>query len=55
MNFTVKPNFRNVGKVFGANLKEFQTKLLDLSLSDIKKLQNNESIKMHIADNDYDI
>ena len=55
MNFTVKPNFRNVGKVFGANLKEFQTKLLDLSLSDIKKLQNNESIKMNIAGQDYDI
>ena len=28
MNFTVKPNFRNVGKVFGSNLKEFQDKLL---------------------------
>ena len=55
MNFTVKPNFRNVGKVFGANLKEFQTKLLDLSLSDVKKLQNNESIKMNIAGQDYDI
>ena len=55
MNFTVKPNFRVVGKVFGANLKEFQEKLLDLSLTDIKKLQNNESIKMNIAGNDTDI
>ena len=55
MNFTVKPNFRNVGKVFGSNLKEFQDKLLELSLSDIKKLQNNESIKMTVADTEYDI
>ena len=55
MNFTVKPNFRVVGKVFGANLKEFQEKLLNLSLTDIKKLQNNESIKMNIAGNDTDI
>ena len=55
MNFTVKPNFRNVGKVFGSNLKEFQDKLLELSLSDIKKLQNNESIKMTVAGTEYDI
>ena len=55
MNFTVKPNFRVVGKVFGANLKEFQEKLLNLSLTDIKKLQNNESIKMNIAGKDTDI
>ena len=55
MNFTVKPNFRNVGKVFGSNLKEFQDKLLELPLSDIKKLQNNESIKMTVAGTEHDI
>lgn len=55
MNFTVKPNFRNVGKVFGSNLKEFQDKLLELPLSDIKKLQNNESIKMTVAGREHDI
>lgn len=55
MNFTVKPNFRNVGKVFGSNLKEFQDKLLELPLSDIKKLQNNESIKMTVAGRENDI
>ena len=49
MNFTVKPNFRVVGKIFGKNIKEFQDKLLTLSLNDIKKLQNNEIIKMEIA------
>ena len=55
MNFTVKPNFRTVGKVFGSNLKEFQDKLLELPLSDIKKLQNNESIKMTVAGREHDI
>jgi len=55
MNFTVKPNFRTVGKVFGSNLKEFQDKLLELPLSDIKKLQNNESIKMTVAGTEHDI
>ena len=55
MNFTVKPNFRTVGKVFGSNLKEFQDKLLELPLSDIKKLQNNEYIKMTVAGTEHDI
>lgn len=55
MNFTVKPNFKEVGKVFGSNLKEFQTKLLELSVDEIKKLQNNEFIHMNVADADYEI
>ncbi len=55
MNFIVKPNFREVGKVFGSNIKEFQEKLLNLSLSDIKALQNNQSITMNIANDDYEI
>ncbi len=55
MNFTVKPNFKEVGKIFGANLKEFQAKLLELPLEDIKKLQNNEMIKMNIANTEYEI
>ena len=48
MNFTVKPNFREVGKLLGSNLKEFQEKLLTLSLDDIKKLQKNEIIKLEM-------
>ncbi len=55
MNFTVKPNFKVVGKLFGSNIKIFENKLLDLSLQDIKKLQNNESIKMDIDNTSYDI
>lgn len=55
MNFKVLPNFRVVGKVFGSNLKEFQEKLLDLSLEDIKHLQKNEAIKMNVAGSEYEI
>ncbi len=55
MNFNVLPNFREVGKIFGSNLKEFQEKLKDLSLNDIKKLQNNEIITMDIAGTNYEI
>ena len=55
MNFTVKPNFKVVGKIFGKDIKEFQDKLLKLSLDNIKKLQNNEIINMTIAGNNVEI
>ena len=55
MNFTVKPNFKEVGKVFGPLIKEFQEKLLSLDSSDITKLQNGEVIKMTVGDKEYDV
>ena len=55
MNFTVKPNFREVGKTLGSSLKEFQEKLLKLSIDEIKKLQKNEIIKMDIAGNSMEV
>jgi len=55
MNFFVKPNFKEVGKVFGSNIKEFASKLESLSKEDIQKLENNEVIKMNIAGEDYDV
>ena len=55
MNFTVKPNFKEVGKIFGKNIKEFSDKLLDLSNEDINKLENQESIKMSIDNTTYDV
>lgn len=55
MNFMVKPNFKEVGKIFGKNIKEFSDKLLELSNEDINKLENSESIKMSIDNTTYDI
>ena len=55
MNFMVKPNFKEVGKIFGKNIKEFSDNLLELSNEDINKLENNESIKMSIDNTTYDI
>ena len=55
MNFMVKPNFKEVGKIFGKNIKEFSDKLLELSNEDINKLENNEGIKMSIDNTTYDI
>ena len=55
MNFIVKPNFKEVGKVFGPLIKEFQNKLLELSIEDINKLKNNETLNMEIGNSNYEI
>ena len=52
MNFSVKPNFKEVGKVFGPLIKEFQTKLEGLSNDDITKLENGEDITLNIGNED---
>ncbi len=48
MTFEVKPNFKVCGKMFGPNIKEFQTKLMSLSESEIKSLQDEVAINMEI-------
>ncbi|MBR4231349.1 MAG: isoleucine--tRNA ligase [Bacilli bacterium] len=55
MTLSVKPNFREVGKVFGKNMGEYQNKLSELSFEDIVRLQNNQNIRMTIGDEEYDI
>ena len=55
MNLSVKPNFKEVGKVFGSLIKEFGTKLESLSEEDINKLQNDETITMNIGGEDKEI
>ena len=55
MNYFVKPNFKEVGKVFGANIKEFATKLETLSTEDILKLENGETISMEVAGTTYKV
>lgn len=55
MNYVLKPNFKVVGKIFGSNLKEYQEKLLSLSLEDVKHLENNETIKMNVNGDDYEV
>ena len=48
MNFTVKPNFKEVGKTLGSKIKLFQELLLKLNDEDIKLLLNNSSIKIDL-------
>ncbi len=50
MNFTVKPNFKEVGKTLGKDLKEFQEKLLGLTVDDVNKLRKNEIVTIVVAD-----
>lgn len=55
MNVEVKPNFKVCGKLFGANMKEFQEKLTHLTEEETNKLQNNESIFMNVATIEHEI
>ena len=55
MNFTVKPNFKEVGKVFGPLIKQFQEKLLSLTSIEIAKLQEGSTINMTVGDKSYDV
>ena len=48
MNVSLKPNFKVVGKLLGAKIKEFQTKLEALDHNLIEKLQKGENIFLEI-------
>ncbi len=55
MTFEVKPNFKVCGKMFGSNIKEFQSKLMNLSETEINSLQREETITMEIGGNNVSI
>ena len=55
MNMSVKPNFKEVGKVFGPLIKEFQTKLEGLTSKEISELQSGNSITMNLGGEDKEI
>ncbi len=48
MNFTIKPNFKVAGPIFGGNIKEFTTILNNYSEDDIKNLQNGKTPTIEI-------
>ena len=49
MNLEVKPNFKLCGKMFGANLKEFQEKLKEFTNEQISALEREEVVKVTVA------
>ena len=55
MNFLVKPNYREAGKMFGANIKEFASKLENLTNKEIMELENDKTIKVEVAGTSYDV
>ena len=55
MNFMVKPNFKIAGPIFGSNIKYFSEALNNLSLDDINKLRNNETIEVNVDGSDYTV
>ena len=46
MNFNVKPNFKEVGKIFGAKMKEFSNCLENLTSEQISCLNNGQNIEI---------
>ena len=50
MNFIVKPNFKEAGKVMGSKMKEFTNFLSNLDEEQINKLRNNEAISFNNID-----
>ncbi len=55
MNLEIRPNFKEAGKVFGKDLKEYQNALKELDKDSIKKLENSESVTLKINGKDYEI
>ena len=55
MNLEIRPNFKEAGKVFGKDIKEYQNALKELDKDSIKKLENSESVTLKINDKDYEI
>lgn len=55
MDFTIKPNFKTVGKIFGSKMKEFQSVLENLTEKEKTSLQNKESLEKNIGGENYTI
>lgn len=55
MNFTIKPNFKTAGPIFGANIKDFVTVLNSYTQEEIKELQAGEEHFFEIDDKQYPI
>ena len=55
MNFSVKPNFKVCGKMLGANIKEFQTKLENLNDEELSKLEKGNNITLSINGEDLEV
>ena len=53
MNFIVKPNFKEVGKVLGPKIKLFQEELSKLTIEEVNKLKNEESVTIKLGEEEF--
>lgn len=55
MNFIVKPNFKEVGKVLGSKIKLFQDVLTKLTIDEVNNLRNGEAIEVLLDDDKFTV
>ena len=55
MNYSVKPNFKVAGPIFGASMKSFTEALAKLTTTEIETLNQGNNIKLIVDNKEYDI
>ena len=55
INFIVKPNFKEVGKILGPKIKEFQEVLSKLGMNEVNKLRNEENVVVNLSGEEFTI
>ncbi len=55
MNFEIKPNFKVAGPKFGPKIKLFSEYLKNITNEEVNKLDNNETIKINLDEQEYEI
>ena len=55
INFIVKPNFKEVGKILGPKIKEFQEVLNKLSIDEVNKLRNDDKVVVVLSGEEFTI
>ena len=55
MNFNIKPNFKEVGKVLGSKIKEFQNALTNLTNEEIDCIVKEKTISIDLTGETFDV
>ena len=55
MNYSVKPNFKVAGPIFGSSMKSFTEALAKLTTTEIEALNQGNNIKLIVDNKEYDI
>ena len=55
IKFIVKPNFKEVGKILGPKIKEFQEVLSKLSIDEVNKLRNDDKVVVLLSGEEFTI